>query len=137
MWSPTKRARGRRPSTSSSPADDDVSVLVSDRQSAVIGPGRVAARTRKSFPPLGTNNQMILRSSPASQFGRKVGRAAIVLGLNGGIPDKPADTADPGDSVRQQNPLGKIPALVLDDGMVLFDSRVILEYLAHLAGGGA
>ncbi len=79
---------------------------------------------------------MILRSSPASPFGRKVRMAAIILGLDAGITVKPADTADPGDSVRQQNPLGKIPALVLDDGMVLFDSRVILEYLDHLAGGG-
>ncbi|MEA2962584.1 MAG: glutathione S-transferase, partial [Alphaproteobacteria bacterium] len=33
-------------------------------------------------------------------------------------------------------PLGKIPALVLEDGTVLFDSRVILEYLDHRAGGG-
>ena len=40
------------------------------------------------------------------------------------------------DSVRQQNPLGKIPALVLEDGTVLFDSRVILDYLDHRAGGG-
>ena len=37
----------------------------------------------------------------------------------------------------QQNPLGKIPALVLDDGSaLLFNSRVILEYLDHRAGGG-
>src|SRR5262249_3676760 len=42
----------------------------------------------------------------------------------------------PNDSVRRQNPLGKIPALVLEDGTVLFDSRVILEYLDHRAGGG-
>jgi glutathione S-transferase len=35
-----------------------------------------------------------------------------------------------------ENPLGKIPALVLDDGTVYYDSRVILEVLDHLAGGG-
>src|SRR6202022_1026558 len=104
-------------------------------KSGVMRPCRGGARTRKSFPPLGTN-PMILRSSPASPFGRKVRMAAIILGLDGRITVKPADTADPGDSVRQQNPLGKIPALVLDDGTVLFDSRVILEYLDHLAGGG-
>jgi glutathione S-transferase len=62
--------------------------------------------------------------------------AALILGLDGRITIKPADTADPDDSVRQQNPLGKIPALVLDDGLVLFDSRVILDYLDHMAGGG-
>ncbi|HTP99469.1 MAG TPA: glutathione S-transferase family protein, partial [Casimicrobiaceae bacterium] len=33
------------------------------------------------------------------------------------------------------NPLGKIPALVLDDGSVLFDSPVICEYLDAEFGG--
>jgi len=59
-----------------------------------------------------------------------------VLGLDHEIRIEPADTMNPADSVRQQNPLGKIPALVLEDGTVLFDSRVILEYLDHRAGGG-
>ena len=79
---------------------------------------------------------MILRSSPASPFGRKVRIAASILGLDSRITLEPADTTNPSDTVRAQNPLGKIPALVLDDGMVLFDSRVIVEYLDHLAGGG-
>jgi glutathione S-transferase len=47
-----------------------------------------------------------------------------------------ADTNDPADPLRQQNPLGKIPTLVLEDGTTLFDSRVIVDYLDHLAGGG-
>ena len=46
------------------------------------------------------------------------------------------DLNDPADSIRVQNPLGKIPALVLDDGDVLYDSPVILDYLDHVAGGG-
>ena len=79
---------------------------------------------------------MILRSAAASPFVRKVRIAANILGLDGRITVETADTVNPADTVRQQNPLGKIPALVLDDGMVLFDSRVILEYLDHLAGGG-
>jgi glutathione S-transferase len=79
---------------------------------------------------------MILRSAPASPFGRKVRIATAILGLDSRITVEPADTVNPADTVRQQNPLGKIPALVLDDGTVLFDSRVILEYLDHLAGGG-
>jgi glutathione S-transferase len=33
------------------------------------------------------------------------------------------------------NPLVKIPALILDDGSTLYDSRVICEYLDSLAGG--
>jgi len=62
--------------------------------------------------------------------------AASVLGLERDIAIEPADTMNPSDTVRRQNPLGKIPALVLEDGTVLFDSRVILDYLDHRAGGG-
>jgi glutathione S-transferase len=79
---------------------------------------------------------MILRSSPASPFVRKVRIAAAILGLDGDINIESADTVDPSDSVRRQNPLGKIPVLILDDGTALYDSRVILEYLDHRAGGG-
>ena len=79
---------------------------------------------------------LILRSSPASPFVRKIRIAAGVLGLEQDITIEPADTTAPSDTVRQQNPIGKIPTLVLEDGTTLFDSRVILEYLDHRAGGG-
>ena len=79
---------------------------------------------------------MILRSTPPSPFGRKVRLAASVLGLSGDIKVEPADPNDANDSIRQQNALGKIPTLVLEDGSTLFDSRVIVEYLDHRAGGG-
>ncbi len=79
---------------------------------------------------------MILRSSPASPFGRKVRIAASVLGLADKIDVRATDLNDPADSVHAQNPLGKIPVLILDDGTAYYDSRVILEYLDHLAGGG-
>ena len=48
----------------------------------------------------------------------------------------PADTSDPADSLRKQNPLGKVPTLVLEDGRAIYDSGVILEYFDFLAGGG-
>ena len=79
---------------------------------------------------------MILRSAPPSPFGRKVKMAAKILDLMDGIEIVRADLNDPDDSIRQQNPLGKIPALVLDDGTCLYDSRVICEHLDGLAGGG-
>src|SRR5262249_49750710 len=79
---------------------------------------------------------LTLRHSPLSPFVRKIRIAAAVLGLEREIAVEPADTMNPSDSVRQQNPLGKIPTLLLEDGTVLFDSRVILEYLDHRAGGG-
>ena len=42
------------------------------------------------------------------------------------VVDNPRDTAT---RVPDFNPLGKIPVLVLDDEIALFDSRVIVEYL--------
>jgi len=39
------------------------------------------------------------------------------------------------EAVLKDNPLGKIPALVLEDGTGLFDSRVICEYLDQLHDG--
>jgi glutathione S-transferase len=79
---------------------------------------------------------MILRSSPASPFARKVRIAANLLGLDDKIEVRETDLNDSADLIRRQNPLGKIPALVLDGGETLYDSRVILEYFDHLAGGG-
>jgi glutathione S-transferase len=79
---------------------------------------------------------LILRTSPASPFGRKVKLAASLLGLSDRIELVATDTANPEDSIRQQNPLGKIPTLILESGETLYDSRVIVEYLDHLAGGG-
>ncbi len=79
---------------------------------------------------------LVLRSSTTSPFARKIRIAIAILGLGNEIRIENADTLDPKDSVRQQNPLGKIPTLILDDGSALFDSRVILEYLDDRAGGG-
>jgi glutathione S-transferase len=79
---------------------------------------------------------MILRSASASPFGRKVRIAVALLGLDGEVKVEAADPTDPSDSLRRQNPLGKIPALMTEDGTAIYDSRVILEYLDHRAGGG-
>jgi glutathione S-transferase len=79
---------------------------------------------------------LILRTSKASPFGRKVKIAASLLNLSDRIQIVDADTMNPEDTLRQQNPLGKIPILVLENGEMLYDSRVIVEYLDHLAGGG-
>ena len=79
---------------------------------------------------------MILRSSPSSPFGRKVRIAVSLLGFDGDVKIEPADTTDVNDSVRAQNPLGKIPVLIAEDGVAYYDSRVILDYLDDRAGGG-
>ena len=79
---------------------------------------------------------MILRSAVPSPFGRKVRIAIALLGLDGDVKVEPADVLDANDSVRRQNPLGKIPVLLTEDGTAVYDSRVILEYLDQRAGGG-
>jgi glutathione S-transferase len=79
---------------------------------------------------------MILRSTAASPFARKVRIAAELLGLANKIEIRETNLNDLADTIRVQNPLGKVPALLLDDGTTYYDSRVILDYLDHLAGGG-
>lgn len=77
----------------------------------------------------------VLRSSLTSPFVRKVRIALDVLGLNDRITFMPTDAYDEGDSLRRQNPLGKYPCLVCDDGMTIYDSSVILEFLQGIGGG--
>ena len=72
----------------------------------------------------------MLRSTLTSPFGRKVRMAIEVLGLGDRITLVPADPLDENDTLRQQNPLGKMPCLVLSDGTSIYDSGVIIEYLA-------
>lgn len=79
---------------------------------------------------------MLLRSTLTSPYGRKVQIAAVHLGLAGRIEIVSANTLDPTDALRRDNPLGKMPVLVLDDGRKIYDSPVILECLDRLAGGG-
>ncbi|HKG77567.1 MAG TPA: glutathione S-transferase N-terminal domain-containing protein, partial [Beijerinckiaceae bacterium] len=79
---------------------------------------------------------LILRSSPPSPFGRKVRIAAALAGLSDRITVENADTMNPNEALRTQNPLGKIPTLVLENGETLYDSRLIVEFFDALAGGG-
>ena len=79
---------------------------------------------------------MILRSAPASPFARKVRIAASLLGLANQIEVRPANADDVADTLRKENPLGKLPVLIAEDGTTIYDSPVIVEYLDLLAGGG-
>lgn len=80
---------------------------------------------------------MRLYHSPTTPFGRKV---MLMLLETGQAQDVEIVTAigtplDPGTMPLDQNPLGKIPTLVLDDGRIVYDSRVICRYLDDRAGG--
>jgi glutathione S-transferase len=80
---------------------------------------------------------MKLFHSPSSPYVRKVLIVASLCGLRDAIELLPyAGTPVSRDQdAAAHNPLGKVPTLVTDDGLALYDSRVICEYLDAQAGG--
>jgi glutathione S-transferase len=80
---------------------------------------------------------MKLYHSPASPYVRKVMVVAQEAGLLDRIEVATVTTTPmaPDAAVAAANPVKKIPALVTDDGMALFDSPVICEYLDSLNSG--
>lgn len=80
---------------------------------------------------------MKLYYSTSSPFVRKVMMVAEELGLLDQIEKEPVQ-AHPVNRLQTLialNPLGQVPTLVTDDGQVLYDSRVICEYLNEKANG--
>ena len=80
---------------------------------------------------------MKLWYATASPFARKV----IILAHEAGLIDQielvnaATSPLKPDTGLLPHNPLGKIPTMVLEDGHVLFDSRVICEYLDSIHDG--
>lgn len=77
---------------------------------------------------------MKLRYSPTSPYVRKV----RVVALERGLADPELLTVDTWNlpqALLDENPLGKVPALITDEGEVLYDSPVICEYLDALKPG--
>jgi glutathione S-transferase len=80
---------------------------------------------------------MKLHWSPKSPYVRKV----LVCAHEAGVADRlelvrsVAAMLKPNERLMQDNPLSKIPTLVLEDGFTLFDSVVICEYLDDLGRG--
>lgn len=69
--------------------------------------------------------------SPTSPYARKV---RVVLAEKKIECDAVVDLPfEPSSHAQRFNPLGKVPVLVLDDGMSLYDSRVIVEYLDNVS----
>lgn len=75
--------------------------------------------------------------SQTSPYVRKCLVAAHHLGLSGRIEKLPsaAHPVTRDQTIIPHNPLGKVPTFFTDDGTVLYDSRVICEYLNDLAKG--
>lgn len=78
---------------------------------------------------------MKLRYSTTSPYVRKVVVTAAETGLSERIELVPTNPSDPRTDLPRDNPLGKVPALITDDGATLFDSPVICEYLDGLHAG--
>lgn len=75
---------------------------------------------------------MKLFYSPTSPYVRKVLACAILRGLDGRIETVPTNPHQSPPGLIGANPLSKVPCLVTDDGVALFDSPVICEYLDSL-----
>src|SRR6266700_948131 len=72
---------------------------------------------------------LTVRTGAGSPFGRKVRIAVSVLGLDDKVRIDSASTQDASDPIRQQNPLGKIPVLLLEalaDGIL--DASILVVY---------
>lgn len=78
---------------------------------------------------------MKLRYSTTSPYVRKVVVTAAEKGLADRLTLVKTNAADPASGLARDNPLGKVPALITDDGESLYDSPVICEYLDGLAKG--
>lgn len=77
---------------------------------------------------------MILQGRYLSPFARRVGATMNLYGMPFEVQvlvvTKPEDVA----KLEQSNPLGRVPALILEDGRRMIDSNAILDYLDELAG---
>ena len=75
---------------------------------------------------------MLLIGRNRSPFSRRIAVSLQTLGLK--YEHQALTTWTHLSEVRKFNPVGRVPALVLDDGEVLFDSAAILDYLDGRVG---
>lgn len=72
---------------------------------------------------------MKLYHSPTSPFARKVRILIREKGALARVTEEPVSAMEDPAALHAANPLGKIPALVMNDGTSYFDSPLICEYL--------
>jgi glutathione S-transferase len=75
---------------------------------------------------------MRLHHSPTSPYVRKVMACAIARGIEGRIETIATNPHESPPALLAANPLSKVPTLVTDDGIAVYDSPVICEYLDTL-----
>ncbi|RFC69084.1 MULTISPECIES: glutathione S-transferase family protein [Mesorhizobium] len=69
---------------------------------------------------------------PTSPYSAKVRMAAELAGI--ALETQVVDTSADPSLLIDANPLGKIPTLITEDGVTVYDSRVITQYLNRLSG---
>src|SRR5690349_6416311 len=77
---------------------------------------------------------MILIGQYDSPFVRRVGVALTLYGMS--FEHRPWSSFGDAEKIRRYNPLTRVPTLVLDDGEVLIESHVMLDYLDGLVPAG-
>ncbi len=75
---------------------------------------------------------MILIGMYDSSYTRRVAIAMALYGID--FEHRPWSVGKDFDHIRQYNPLGRAPTLVLDDGEALTESAMMLDYLDDLVG---
>jgi glutathione S-transferase len=78
---------------------------------------------------------MTLRASPTSPYARKVRAVLIETGLDDAVDHVATDPWAPDTDLPRDNPLGRVPTLILEDGTSLYDSRTICEVLDRMHAG--
>ena len=80
---------------------------------------------------------MKLFFAPSSPFARKVLVCAHELGLSERVEiiRAGAHPINRNRDIVAENPLGQVPTLLTDEGLAVYDSRVICEYLDQIGGG--
>ncbi len=78
---------------------------------------------------------MKITASGASPYVRKAMACAIARGIDNQLEKWAITTTDP--ILSDSNPLGKVPTLITDQGVALFDSPVICEYLDSIGSAPA
>jgi glutathione S-transferase len=78
---------------------------------------------------------MRLYTSPASPYARKCRVVRLEKGLEGRIEEITAVFPYKDDAFLKVNPIGQVPALVLEDGAVMTDSPLISAWLDEAGGG--
>lgn len=79
---------------------------------------------------------MKLFYAAGSPYARIVRVVLRELGLGGTVEEVEVTLRDPGSALLPYNPGGKVPALQLDNGVVINESLLVLAYLDSQHGGG-